>query len=183
MKKRSTDELNRLSLEEFKRAKKNPLVLILDDIRSLNNIGSIFRTADAFRISHIYLCGITARPPHREIQKTALGSTESVVWSYVEHADEIGMELKEKGFKLIALEQTDSSILLQDYLPDPETPVALALGNEIKGVSDELIRLADTCLEIPQFGFKHSFNVAVSAGIALWDLMSKMKLLKINETK
>ncbi len=182
MKKLKTDELNRLSIDGFKSAEKNPIVLILDNIRSLNNIGSIFRTADAFRISHIYLCGITACPPHREIHKTALGSTESVDWSYYESSVEAVIELRKKGYTILALEQTDGSILLNKYEPDPNSQIALILGNEVKGVSEGVIQLADHCIEIPQFGYKHSFNVTVSNGIALWDLLLKMNCLKIIET-
>ena len=182
MKKLKTEELNRLSIEGFKKAQKNPIVLVLDNIRSLNNIGSIFRTADAFRISHIYLCGITACPPHREIQKTALGSTESVEWSYFSTTLEAVDMLRQKGFKILALEQTDGSIFLNAYKPVTNSTIALILGNEVKGVSDEIIEKADACIEIPQFGYKHSFNVTVSNGIALWDLSQKLGLIKQNET-
>ena len=182
MKKLKTEELNRLTLEEFKKAQKNPIVLVLDNIRSLNNIGSIFRTADAFRISHMYLCGITATPPHREIQKTALGSTESVEWSYFPSTKEAVDMLHQKGFNILALEQTDGSIFLNTYQPAPNSLIALVLGNEVKGVSDEIIEKADACIEIPQFGYKHSFNVTVSNGIALWDLTQKLGLMNLNET-
>ena len=175
MKKRSIEELNRLSVSEFKKAEKNPFILILDNIRSLNNIGSIFRTADAFRVSHIYLCGITARPPHREIRKTALGSTESVDWTYTEDVREAIKKARKEGFVILSLEQTRDGIYLNDYHPEPGAKVALILGNEVQGVSEDAIRLSDHCIEIPQFGHKHSFNVTISNGIALWDLLQKMK--------
>lgn len=177
MKKLKTDELNRISIEAFKEADKNPIVLVLDNIRSLNNVGSIFRTADAFRIEAIYLCGITAKPPHREIQKTALGATESVSWAYFEDPLTAIEKLKENGFKIISLEQADNSLFLNKFEPDKNAQYAIVLGNEVKGVGDEIIQLSDHCIEIPQFGTKHSFNVTVSNGIVLWDLLIKMEKL------
>ncbi len=179
MKKLRNEELNRLSVDEFRRSEKNPVVLILDNIRSLHNIGSIFRTGDAFRVAHIYLCGITASPPHREIHKTALGSTETVDWTYFDKTLEAVELAKKDGYSIIALEQVDESIYLNDFQPDEIKKIALVLGNEIKGVSEDVIPFLDYCLEIPQFGHKHSFNVSVSCGIALWDLMQKMELLQL----
>ena len=178
MKKLKNEELNRLNVSAFKQAEKNPIILILDNIRSLNNIGSIFRTADAFRLEAIYLCGITAKPPHREIQKTALGATESVTWKYFEYPKSAVENLKQKEYKIIALEQADKSILLNNYSPNNHDKYAIILGNEVKGVSDELITLSDYCIEIPQFGTKHSFNVTISNAIVLWDLLLKMNKLQ-----
>ena len=177
MKKLITDELNRLSVNEFKDAEKNPITLVLDNIRSLNNVGSIFRTADAFRVEAIYLCGITAKPPHREIQKTALGATESVDWKYFEDPLTAIEELKSKAYKILSLEQVENSILLSNFIPVNDANYALVLGNEVRGVSEEIIEISDSCIEIPQFGTKHSFNVTVSCGIALWDMLLKMNKL------
>lgn len=177
MRKLKNSELNRISVEDFKKADKNPIVVVLDNIRSLNNIGSVFRTADAFRLEGLYLCGITACPPHRNIQKTALGATESVDWTYREKVSDAIDELKKNKYKILALEQTDNSIKLNNFQSVNSNKVAVVIGNEIKGVSDEIIRSADFCLEIPQFGTKHSFNVAVSCGILLWDLLLKMRML------
>ncbi len=167
MKKLSMDELNRLNIEQFHNAPKSPVILILDNIRSLFNIGSVFRTADAFRIEKIYLCGITGTPPHREIQKSALGSTQSVDWEYYKNSIDIIKKLKNENVKIIAVEQTDNSVYLNKYHPSPDKK-AYIFGNEISGVSDDILPLTELCLEIPQFGTKHSFNVAVSAGIVLW---------------
>lgn len=177
MKKLTNDELHRINIDTFKKVAKNPIVLLLDNIRSLNNIGSIFRTADAFRIESIYLCGITATPPHREIQKTALGATESVEWKYYENVSEAIFELKQNKFKIIAVEQADMSIKLNDFKPEINEKYALIFGNEINGVSTVAIDLSDACIEIPQFGTKHSFNVTITTGIILWDILLKMKLL------
>ena len=171
------DELNRLSVEEFKQSDKKPVVLVLDNIRSLNNIGSIFRTADAFRLERVILCGITACPPHREIQKTALGSTESVDWNYTEKPVDAIKNLILNNYKIVALEQTDNSVFLNHFSADNDSKYAIVLGNEINGVSDEIIKLAHFLVEIPQFGTKHSFNVTVSAGIILWDMLLKLNLL------
>lgn len=174
MRKLKNSELNRLSAHDFKKAEKNPVVLVLDNIRSLNNTGSVFRTADAFRLQGLHLCGITACPPHREIHKTALGATESVDWKYYKHSVDSVNKLKNDGFRILVLEQTNSSLKLNNFHLSGPGKIAVVLGNEIKGVSDEVIRLADNCIEIPQFGTKHSFNVAVSCGIVLWDLLLKM---------
>ncbi len=178
MRKLKNSELNRLSIDEFKNAKKIPFVIVLDNIRSLNNIGSIFRTCDAFRIQCIYLCGITAKPPHRDIQKTALGATESVNWKYFESTKKSIQHLKENNFLVYAIEQAEGSISLEDFNPDFNNNIALIFGNEVKGVNDNVINLIDGCIEIPQFGTKHSFNVSISAGIVLWDLFLKYKKTK-----
>lgn len=179
MRKLKTYELGRLSVEEYKNSNKLPLVVVLDNIRSLNNIGSIFRTADAFRVEEIHLCGITACPPHREIHKTALGATESVDWLYFKTTlDSINL-LKEKGYYIASLEQTDESVLLPDFKPLENTKHAIILGNEVKGVDEEIINNSDICIEIPQTGTKHSFNVTVSAGIALYDIALKIKHLSL----
>lgn len=163
-------ELNRLSLDEFKSAKKNPLVLILDDIRSMNNVGSLFRTADALLLEAICLCGITGRPPHKDIRKTALGAEESVTWFGFDKVSDCIEHYRSKGYSIWSLEQTDQSIDIRDN-PSQHGPVALIVGNEIDGVSEEAIRLSDLILEIPQFGSKHSLNVAVSGSMALWEIL------------
>ena len=167
------EELVRLTVPEFRAAQKTPIIIVLDDVRSLNNIGSVFRTADAFRIQKIYLCGITACPPHREIQKTALGATESVDWEYAADLKEI-MD-KEGDVHWIALEQAEGSVALQDFHPQKGQGYALVFGNEIKGVRQEILARCDTVIEIPQYGTKHSFNIAVSAGIVLYDLHTKLQ--------
>ncbi len=174
MKKRSMDELQRISAKEFKNSEKKPLVIILDDVRSAYNVGSIFRTADAFRIEGIYLCGISARPPHKDISKTALGATESVDWQYFPDVMQAAKEVKDAGCKLYAVEQADESINLKDFIPDVNAKIALVFGHEVFGVKNELLEICDGCIEIPQFGTKHSFNVAISAGIVLWDIIHKL---------
>ncbi len=173
MKKLSLSELNRISLEEFKASEKIPLVVVLDDIRSQNNIGSIFRTADAFRISEICLCGITATPPHREIHKTALGAEDSVTWRYFETSGECLQNLKQRNYQILAVEQAEESISLPDFDPSFEQPLAIVLGNEVNGVSDEAMDQVDACIEIPQYGTKHSLNVSIAAGIVIWDIFEK----------
>lgn len=173
MKKLAMEELNRISVREFKEKRKLQISLILDDIRSMANVGSIFRTSDAFRVEKIHLCGITSSPPHREIEKTALGATESVEWEYHENAENLVAALKAEGCRILALEQADRSLSLNDFRPEAGIPYALILGNEVFGVNEGLIRLADQVIEIPQFGTKHSFNVSVSAGIFLWDYFTK----------
>ena len=170
----ANEELERLDIEEFKKSEKFPVVLVLDNIRSLNNIGSIFRTADAFRIERIYVCGITAQPPHRDIQKTALGATESVDWEYAEDVLKLLSDLR-TSYTLVAVEQTENSVLLSDFKPDKQKKLALVFGNEVKGVQQEAIELCDTVVEIPQKGTKHSFNIAVSVGILLWDIFTKTR--------
>ena len=173
MKKLSMEELGRISVDEFKAVEKLNLDLILDDIRSMSNVGSIFRTSDGFRVGKLYLCGITATPPHREIEKTALGATASVDWEYKEDALALVRALKQAGYKILALEQADNSTYLQNFRPIKDQKYALILGNEVFGVSEELIAEADEVIEIPQFGTKHSFNVSVSAGMFLWDYFAK----------
>lgn len=167
-------ELDRLSPEAFKTAKKTPLIIILDDIRSLNNIGSVFRTADAFLISKIYLCGITATPPHKDIQKTALGATETVAWEYVNDISELIIRLKNEGVSILAIEQAEQAIPLQDVVLEMDATYAIVFGNEVKGVSQEVVSASDMVVEIPQYGTKHSLNISVSAGIVVWDLFCKI---------
>jgi len=166
-------ELGRLDVEAFKEAEKTPIIVVLDNIRSLNNIGSVFRTADAFRIQKIYLCGITATPPHKDIRKTALGATESVDWEYRESTLELVGELKAMGVRTVAVEQAENAVMLNDFESNPRETLALIFGNEVKGVSQEVVSACDAVLEIPQFGTKHSLNISVSAGIVVWDLWAK----------
>jgi len=174
MRKLAMDELNRPTIEEFQEQKKLPITLILDSIRSLHNVGSIFRTADGFAVEKIILCGITGQPPHREIEKTALGATNSISWEYVQDIAAAISSLRSKNYKIIAIEQAENSQFLHTYSPSSQEKYALILGNEVHGVSDEAMKLIDDCLEIPQFGTKHSLNVVVSAGIVLWDFASKL---------
>lgn len=169
MRKLLNSELGRKSIDQFRNSEKSQFVIILDNIRSHNNVGSVFRTADAFLTRRIYLCGITARPPHRDIQKTALGATDSVEWSYYEKTSDAIAELRKEGYKIIGIEQTEGSIELQDFVPECGQKYAFVFGHEVNGVSQDVIDQCDICLEIPQFGTKHSFNIAVSAGIVLWE--------------
>jgi len=175
MRKLKNSELDRLSIEEFKESKKTPLIVILDNIRSLNNIGSVFRTSDAFLIEKIYLCGITAKPPHKDIHKTALGSTETVDWEYVENTLTLVEKLKAKNIKIISIEQAENATMLNDFTPDEETRYAIVFGNEVKGVQQEIVNTSDVVIEIPQYGTKHSLNISVSAGVVIWDLFCKLK--------
>lgn len=175
MKKLSMEELDRLSIQEFKQTEKSPIVLVLDNVRSLNNVGSAFRTADAFRIEKIILCGITGTPPHRDIQKTALGATESVEWEYCLTTNQAIENLKALDYQLCALEQVESSIKLNDFSPEKGKKYALIFGNEVFGVEEEVLKACDFLLEIPQLGTKHSLNISVSLGIAVWDLMVKLE--------
>jgi tRNA G18 (ribose-2'-O)-methylase SpoU len=175
MRKRLNEELGRKSVDQFRDSEKSPFSIILDNVRSHNNIGSVFRTADAFLVEKIYLCGITAVPPHRDIQKTALGATESVLWEYRETTVEAVNELKSSGYSIVAIEQVDGSVVLQDFRVMQGKKYALIFGHEINGVDQAVIDLCDHCIEIPQFGTKHSFNIAVSAGIVLWELNRKLK--------
>lgn len=168
----ANDELNRISVEKFKETEKTPIVVVLDNIRSLNNIGAVFRTADAFLVQEICLCGITAKPPHRDIQKTALGATESVNWSYHESTIDAIEQLKAEGFHIIAIEQTQNSVSLQNA--KIKGKVALIFGNEVAGVAQEVIDKSDGVIEIPQYGTKHSLNISVSAGIVLWELQKQL---------
>jgi len=176
VRKLKNSELNRLSVNDFKRADKTPIIVILDNVRSLNNIGSVFRTSDCFLIEKIYLCGITAKPPHKDIHKTALGSTETVAWEYCKSTPYLINKLKADGIKIVAIEQADKAIMLNKFSPENENRYALIFGNEVKGVSQEAIDQSDIVIEIPQFGSKHSFNISVSAGIVLWDFFSKITL-------
>ncbi len=170
MKKLSMDELNRLSTEEFKSAEKTKVVIILDNIRSMHNVGSVFRTSDAFAVEKIILCGITARPPHRDIEKSALGATASVVWEYEESTLVAVQKLKENGYQIISIEQTENSQTLEDFEFSYHQPYAIIFGNEVDGVQQEVINQSNHCIEIPQFGTKHSFNVSVTAGIVMWQV-------------
>ncbi|MGL5112212.1 MAG: RNA methyltransferase [Flavobacterium sp.] len=173
MRKLENSELDRKSIEGFKKSEKTPLILILDDIRSLHNIGSVFRTADAFLVEKIILCGITATPPNKEIHKTALGATETVTWEHYDNVLEAIATLKKEGVITLAIEQVESAIFLQDFKVDPSKKYALVFGNEVHGVAQEAVALCDGCLEIPQLGTKHSLNISVSAGIVVWDLFKQ----------
>lgn len=174
MRKLRNNELNRLTVDEYKTANKTPLVVVLDNIRSCNNIGSFFRTSDALLVEKIYLCGITATPPNKEIHKTALDAENSVEWKYFEKTEDAVNELKNQGFKVYAIEQVENSILLNEFNPEKGQKTAVIFGNEVKGVQQKVVNLCDSSIEIPQFGTKHSFNVSVSAGIVLWDLFQKL---------
>lgn len=175
MRKLKNSELDRLTIADFKTTAKIPLIVILDDIRSLNNVGSVFRTSDAFLIEKIYLCGITATPPNKEIHKTALGSTESVDWEYVNDVITLIQKLKESKIKVVAIEQTENSVMLQNFNISKDEKIAIIFGNEVKGVQQQAVNLCDASIEIPQFGTKHSLNISVSVGVVLWDLFKKMK--------
>lgn len=168
------DDLNRLSTKEFKEAKKFPYILLLDDIRSMNNIGSVFRTGDAFKVEKVYLCGITATPPHREIQKTALGADETVTWEYVEDVLTLVKKLQSEGVIVAAVEQVENSVSLLNFIPAENQKYAFVFGNEVFGVNQAVVEQADFCLEIPQYGTKHSLNISVTAGVVAWDFMSKI---------
>jgi tRNA G18 (ribose-2'-O)-methylase SpoU len=163
--------MNRLSVEEFHQAEKTPLIVVLDDVRSMHNVGSVFRTADAFRLEAVYLCGITGCPPHSEIHKTALGAEDSVEWRYFKTALEAVEELKGRGVTVLSVEQAEHSTKLPQFQPEPGKPYAIIMGNEVKGVHQEVIDASDGCLEIPQFGTKHSMNVSVTAGIVIYHFM------------
>ena len=175
MRKLLNDELERLSIEEFKKVDKIPFIIVLDNVRSLHNIGSVFRTADAFRLEGIYLCGITATPPHREIHKTALGATESVSWEYRQKTIEAILELKEKDYLIYSVEQAEGAILLDQVQLSGKRKYALVLGHEIRGVDQEVVDLSDQCIEIPQYGTKHSLNISVAAGIVIWELFRRLR--------
>jgi len=175
MRKLTNDELNRKSVTEFRASEKSPFIIVLDNVRSLNNVGSIFRTADAFLVEALWLCGITATPPHREIHKTALGATESVSWRYFASTAEAVRELKEAGYLIVSVEQAEGSVALDSFITEPGKRYALVFGHEIRGVTEDVVYLSDACIEIPQYGTKHSFNVAVSAGIVLWELAGRTK--------
>lgn len=168
------DELGRKTVAEFKEAKKNPVVVVLDNIRSMHNVGSVFRTADAFLIEAICLCGYTPQPPHRDIHKTALGATESVDWLYLSSALEAVQQLKQNGYKVYGIEQAEGSISLENFSKQPEDKIAVVFGNEVEGVNEEVLKYCDGCIEIPQSGMKHSLNISVAAGIVLWELGGKI---------
>ena len=170
MRKLLNSELERKTIEQFQKSEKSPFIIILDNVRSQSNVGSIFRTADAFLTRAIYLCGITARPPHREIHKTALGATESVAWKYFPKTLDAIHELKDKGYSIIGIEQVEGSVSLNDFKIEKDQKYALVFGHEINGVDQEVINNCDSCIEIPQFGTKHSFNIAIGVGIVLWEV-------------
>lgn len=174
MRKLKITELNRLNADEFKEVEKTPLIVVLDDVRSLHNIGSVFRTADAFRVESIYLCGITARPPHPEMHKTALGAEFTVDWKYFEDTIEAVNSLKADGYMVYSVEQVEGSVMLNELSLDKTKKYAVILGNEVKGVKQEVVNQSDGCIEIPQYGTKHSLNVSVTAGIVIWDLFNKL---------
>jgi tRNA G18 (ribose-2'-O)-methylase SpoU len=176
MRKLLNEELDRLSTEEFKRSPKVPVTVILDNIRSQHNIGSLFRTADAFRLEALFLCGITATPPHREIHKTALGATESVYWEYHETTAGAITELKEKGYRILAVEQAEGAVRLEQLELLRDQRYALVMGHEIRGVDQVVLDMCDQCIEIPQFGTKHSLNISVAAGIVIWEVYRKLTL-------
>lgn len=174
MRKLKNNELGRISVDEFKQTKKTPIIVVLDNIRSLNNIGSVFRTSDAFLIEKIYLCGITATPPNKEIHKTALGATESVAWEYIENTIDLIESLKKDKVKVLAIEQAENSTMLNEFTPETDQKYAVVMGNEVKGVQQEVVSASDFCIEIPQLGTKHSLNISVSCGVVLWDLFNKV---------
>lgn len=173
--KKTMEELNRLSAEEVQATDKQPVIVILDDIRSMNNVGSAFRTCDAFAVEAIYLCGYTPQPPHRDIQKTALGATETVSWQYFNDTPSAVMAAKEAGYRIVAVEQTHNSTLLNQFQVKGGEKTALVFGNEVSGVSDEVLSVADVCIEIPQWGSKHSLNISVSLGVVLWEIVRVRK--------
>ena len=174
MQKLKNSELNRLEIEQFKTKQKTPIIVILDNIRSLNNIGSVFRTSDAFLIEKIYLCGITAKPPHKDIHKTALGATDSVDWEYVEDTLNLVKKLQKQHVNVIAIEQANQSIKLQDFTISLNQKYAIVMGNEVRGVQQEVVSICNNTIEIPQYGTKHSLNISVTTGIVLWDLFKKI---------
>ena len=178
MRKLKNSELTRLTVNEFKQAKKTRLIVILDNIRSLNNIGSVFRTSDAFLIEKIYLCGITATPPHKDIHKTALGSTDAVAWEYAKNTLDIIKDLQAKKVKILAIEQAENATMLNNFVPQLETTYAVVFGNEVKGVSQEVVNASDAVIEIPQYGTKHSLNISVCVGVVVWELFRQWKYSK-----
>ncbi|UXX80128.1 RNA methyltransferase [Reichenbachiella carrageenanivorans] len=175
MRKLKNEELERHSVEEYKNVEKNEVILILDQVRSLNNVGSAFRTSDAFNIKKIFLCGITGQPPHRDINKTALGATETVEWEHVESTLEVIQKLKGEGWVILAVEQAESSLMLDKFEPKSDEKYAFIFGNEVFGVEQEAVSASDHCLEIPQFGTKHSLNISVTIGVVLWHYVSHVK--------
>lgn len=175
MRKLKNSELERLEVSEFKTAEKSPVIIILDNIRSLNNIGSVFRTSDAFLIEKIYLCGITAQPPHNDIRKTALGSTETVDWEYFENTLDLVKKLKAEAVKVVSIEQAENTTMLNDFIPEADTKYAFVFGNEVKGVAQNVVDASDLVIEIPQYGTKHSLNISVSCGVVIWDVFVKLE--------
>jgi len=175
MRKLKNNELGRISVDEFKAVEKMPLIVILDNIRSLNNIGSVFRTSDAFLIEKIYLCGISATPPNKDIHKTALGATESVNWEYVEDTLALVKKLKAEKVKVLAIEQAENATKLNTFFPEKNQKYAIVMGNEVKGVQQDVVNASDDCIEIPQLGTKHSLNISVTTGVVIWDLFCKLK--------
>ncbi|MDL2222869.1 RNA methyltransferase [Bacteroidales bacterium OttesenSCG-928-M11] len=173
MRKLKVTEMNRITPEEFKKTKKIPLIVVLDNVRSMHNIGSVFRTSDAFLVEAVYLCGITATPPHAEIHKTALGAEDTVFWKYFENTNEAICKLKEEGYQIVTIEQAENSTMLND-LTLSEAKYAVVLGNEVKGVAQEVMDQCDFCVEIPQFGTKHSLNVSVTSGIIIWEFFKRL---------
>jgi 23S rRNA (guanosine2251-2'-O)-methyltransferase len=167
----SMHQLNRLTIYQYRQADKNPVCIVLDNVRSMNNVGSMFRSADCFGVEKVCLCGITAKPPHRDIHKTALGAEESMDWTYHENTAELCQVLKQEGYTLVAVEQVEGSVSLSDFKLEADKRYAIIFGNEVDGVSDDVLKFCDACLEIPQYGTKHSFNVSVCAGIVLWELL------------
>lgn len=176
MKKLTILEMGRMNVEEFKQAEKMPLVVVLDDVRSMYNVGSVFRTADAFRVSSIYLCGITATPPHAEIHKTALGAEDTVEWKHFDSTMQAVSSLRAEGYKIFSIEQCEGSTMLQNLELNPHTKYAVILGNEVKGVKQEVVDASDACLEIPQFGTKHSLNVSTTAGMVIWEFAKQLMI-------
>ena len=176
MRKLANSELNRTSVQEYKQLKKHPIAVVLDNIRSLNNVGSVFRTSDAFLVEKIHLCGITATPPHREIQKSALGATDSVDWEYFSDTVDAINQLKEDGYTIYSIEQVDESIKMNHLSISKTDKIALVFGHEVKGVSEEVIALSDHCIEIEQYGTKHSLNISVCAGIVIWEVFNKFEM-------
>ncbi len=170
------DELQRTDVESFKKQQKTPIAIVLDNVRSMHNVGSAFRTADGFAIEKIYLCGITGTPPHREIEKTALGATQSVTWQYAKDTNEVIDQLRSEGYTIVAIEQAENSVMLHEFQPDSSKKYALVFGNEVNGVDEDVMKKIDTCIEIPQYGTKHSLNVSVAIGIILWDFIQKRNL-------
>ena len=175
MRKLKNNELNRLNLEEFKNSQKTPLVIVLDNVRSAHNVGSVFRTSDAFLVEKICLCGITPTPPHKEIRKTALGASESVNWQHYTNSMDCIQELKKCGYHIISIEQADKADMLNNFTPQKDNKYALVFGNEVKGVGEEIVTASDAVIEIPQYGTKHSLNISVSSGIIIWDFFQKLQ--------
>lgn len=174
MRKLKNNELDRLSVDAFKEAEKTPIIIVLDNIRSLNNIGSVFRTSDAFLVEKIYLCGITATPPHKDIHKTALGSTDTVAWEHIENTMDLIEKLKAEKVQICSIEQAENATMLNNFTPEENTKYALIFGNEVKGVAQNVVSASDVVIEIPQYGTKHSLNISVSCGVVVWDIFSKL---------